>query len=143
MGQPEEGRETKLCPSCAEQVQSAALICRYCRYDFRQGAIRRGTTASRLARIVVYTILGVALLTALGYSAAANPHTNIPVVSPLVCGLKGGVWVDQNGLLEPPTGCYESTRVGTPNLGSSYLRKVVLQHAVHRWTSATNTGVSL
>jgi hypothetical protein len=26
----------KLCPMCAEEVRAAALICRFCRYDFAQ-----------------------------------------------------------------------------------------------------------
>lgn len=31
------GTPTKTCPSCAEQVQQAAQVCRYCGYDFNAG----------------------------------------------------------------------------------------------------------
>lgn len=121
MGQLDESHETKLCPACAERVQSAALICRYCRHDFRKHTVQRGTSGPRLARIVVYTILAVVTLIVLGLAAAANPHTNIPVVSPVVCGLKSGVWVDQVSFIDPPTGCYESAPFGASGIDNSEL----------------------
>ena len=33
------GDATKVCPACAEQVQSAAKLCRFCKYDFERGAM--------------------------------------------------------------------------------------------------------
>ena len=30
---------TKICPSCGERVKVEALICHYCRYDFRSGRV--------------------------------------------------------------------------------------------------------
>jgi hypothetical protein len=35
----------------------------------------------------------------------ANPHANIPVLSNIVCSVKGGSWYD-GGILGPP-GCYK------------------------------------
>jgi hypothetical protein len=34
-----EPKGQKKCPSCAEMVQVDALICRFCRYDFRQQVV--------------------------------------------------------------------------------------------------------
>ena len=31
---PEDEPTFKVCPQCAEEVKGAALICRYCRYEF-------------------------------------------------------------------------------------------------------------
>jgi hypothetical protein len=51
---------------------------------------------------VVFAVLAV--LVFLGMIAATNPRTDIPLISPLVCSLKGDTWYG-GGLLGPP-GCY-------------------------------------
>src|SRR5450756_2794928 len=32
--EPAADPQTKVCPQCAEEVKAAALICRFCRYEF-------------------------------------------------------------------------------------------------------------
>ena len=34
MTEPDPDSQTKVCPQCAEEVKAAALICRFCRYEF-------------------------------------------------------------------------------------------------------------
>jgi hypothetical protein len=41
----EDSTALKTCPACAEQVQAAAVICRYCSHDFR-GEVGRRTAAT-------------------------------------------------------------------------------------------------
>ena len=46
----------KTCPRCAEQVQEAAVVCRFCGYDFVTGAIpnqRSSTNGLAIASLVV------------------------------------------------------------------------------------------
>jgi hypothetical protein len=61
--------------------------------------------ASRWASVVLLGLLLGALLLAIGAYAGANPNVNIPVISPLVCDIKGYTW--HEGGLEG-TGCYSN-----------------------------------
>ena len=70
------GDNLKACPSCAEQIQAAAVICRFCQYDFRSGAVGRpappppssGGGATKVILIVVAVVLLVPCV--LGFLAA-------------------------------------------------------------------------
>jgi hypothetical protein len=54
------------------------------------------------------TIGGIilAILIILSVFAVADPRADIPVISPIVCSLKGGAWYG-GGILAPP-GCYRA-----------------------------------
>jgi len=42
--------------------------------------------------------------------AFSDPHANIPVISPIVCSIKGGIWYDSSLLI--PAGCYARESIG-------------------------------
>jgi hypothetical protein len=46
----------------------------------------------------------VALVALLALISLTNPRVNVPLISPVVCSLKGDTWYN-GGILGPP-GCY-------------------------------------
>jgi hypothetical protein len=42
-----------------------------------------------------------------------DPHANIPVISPVVCSLKGASWYEQTPLNLLPPGCYARPQTAT------------------------------
>jgi hypothetical protein len=64
------GDSTKACPSCAEQVQAAARICLFCKYDFERGVMaapppppaRAKSTSSVLVIVILCVVGGFCLL---------------------------------------------------------------------------------
>jgi Uncharacterised protein family UPF0547 len=40
MTEPTADSQTKVCPQCAEEVKSAAVMCRFCRYEFATSVVR-------------------------------------------------------------------------------------------------------
>jgi hypothetical protein len=76
-------REHKQCPACGEAIRAEAVICRFCRYDFRTGAIppvnpfqpvyvERRTNGFAIASLVlgiVNMLIGSVLALVFGYRA--------------------------------------------------------------------------
>ena len=57
----------KPCPTCAESLQDAALVCRFCQYDFRTGAgPGPKRSGSPLAIIIIVPIVVVIVIGAVG-----------------------------------------------------------------------------
>ena len=66
------GDAMKACPSCAEQIQAAAKICRFCKYDFRPGGgapppppPTRSGGLGVVAIVIIVVIVGGIMLTAI------------------------------------------------------------------------------
>ena len=62
-----EPATTKNCPACAERVQAAAVICRYCDFDFALGMKSRSTVPTKRSGVAIASlILGIAFLYGIG-----------------------------------------------------------------------------
>jgi hypothetical protein len=66
------GDAMKACPACAEQIQAAAKICRFCKYDFRTGAgsppplpPRKSGGLGIVAIVVIVVLVGGGMLLAI------------------------------------------------------------------------------
>ncbi|HJR45839.1 MAG TPA: DUF4190 domain-containing protein [Actinomycetota bacterium] len=57
---------TKTCPSCAEQVQSAARVCRYCAYDFELGIRPTGAPGETNGKAIASLVLAILWMFGLG-----------------------------------------------------------------------------
>ncbi len=76
---------------------------------------------SRTRPIPIIAIL-LAVATILTMWSFTDPHANIPVVSQVVCSMKGGTWYDSSLLI--PAGCYARARIGGQSQATSPTRNV-------------------
>ncbi len=65
-------------------------------------AAQRKKQSSAEAVVIVVLVL----LFALSAWAFVNPHANVPVVSKVVCSIKGASWTDGSAAWGIPAGCY-------------------------------------
>lgn len=56
----------------------------------------------------IATAVAAAILIFLSIVAWADPNAQIPVVSKVVCSIRGGTWYDGSAILGIPAGCYAS-----------------------------------
>lgn len=77
---------TKTCPICAEEVKSAAKICRFCQYDFEVGMKARSAVPTRTSGLAIASlVLGILFMWGIGSILA------------LVFGYRGRTQIDQSG----------------------------------------------